>query len=57
MKTCKHYWMYPQGIIQGRKKNECAIVRYCDYCNRKEVAFTSRWHKAIRDYALDEHYQ
>lgn len=55
----EHYWAYPHGCIQGRSKNEIAVVRYCggyDGCGRREVAFAKVWTKATGDYALDEHY-
>lgn len=50
-----HYWLHPHGVIQGRRENESAIVRYCA-CGRREVAFASKWQKATGDYARDEHY-
>ena len=57
MNACKHSWMYPYNIIEGRKENEAAIVRYCSKCKTKQVAFASNWRKATGDYALSEHYR
>ena len=53
----KHYWFYPHSIIQGRTQKEVAVVRYCNGCGKREVAFASSWLKATGAYALDEHYK
>ena len=51
-----HYWFYPHNIIEGRTKNEVAVVRYCE-CGTKQMAFASHWQTATGDYALPEHYE
>lgn len=55
-KKHEHFWFYPYTVIQGRKENESAIVRYCQ-CGARQVAFTDNWKKATGDYARDEHYR
>jgi hypothetical protein len=59
-KPCKHYWLYPHGIIEGRqrfRRNEVAVVRYCGDCGYRQVAYASLWRKASGAYARDEHYE
>jgi len=57
MSKCKHDWKYPRNIIQGRKLSEIAIVRYCETCGLKQVAFISSklWQTAKGDYLLNNY--
>lgn len=55
MAAHEHYWLYPDGQIQGRTKNEVVVVRYCR-CGAKQMASTRTWRKATGAYARAEHY-
>ena len=51
-----HYWFYPHAQIQGRRKNETVVVRYCE-CGDKQMAVARDWRPATGDYKLPEHYE
>jgi hypothetical protein len=57
-KGCSHSWLWPHGIIEGKKPDEIRVVRKCQTCGLKQMAAVpaSAWKKAVGDYALDEHY-
>lgn len=51
---CPHYWFYPQAVIQGRKNNEVAIIRYCHHCKEPQMAFASSWGKVPKSYDIED---
>ena len=51
---CHHHWLYPHAIIQGRKCNEIAVVRYCYKCKKTQVAFASNWGRIPKSYDIED---
>lgn len=51
---CNHYWLYPHVQIQGRKKDETAVVRYCYNCKKQQMAFASNWGNVPKSYDIED---
>lgn len=56
-KQCEHDWAYEHMVYQGRGEDgllgdEVGVVRYCEKCGRKQMAFTSDWQAPPREYDL-----
>lgn len=52
MVRCKHYWSYEHSVWQGRNDNEIGVVRWCEHCGKKQMAFTSKWKAPPSSYDL-----
>ena len=53
MKGHQHYWNYPFAILDGRTRDEAAIVRYCACCVR-QLAFTAKWGPIPKSYDVED---
>lgn len=49
-----HRWNFPHVVFEGRNDDpdEIGVVRYCDVCGVKQMAFTSAWQRPPRSYDL-----
>jgi len=45
--ACHHRWCYEHSVWEGRKDrpSEVAVVRYCDICGDRQIAYANKWGK------------
>lgn len=54
-KPCKHYWLQPHTVWQGRKQDGpdgVGVLRYCSRCGVVQMAFAAEWGPKPKGYVI-----